>query len=145
MIKENSICKSQFVGYFCAKNNSAIENNFILPIIEKFFVAREIKEFKSIKQNAEFTDLDFDQKNFADFFPHFYEFIVDGIYKNGNNFEIPVTYCITLDKENCPKICKKTEIYYDEVFLFDTPVFYFIYVDIKEIFSFLRANQLSNY
>ena len=138
MIETNSKAKSQFVGYFGVKNVEKIERNLILPTVEKFFDARNIQTFKSIDESAAFADLDFNRKNFDDFFTHFYEFIVDGIYKNGDNVEIPVTYCITLDEQNCSKTCDKTQIRYDEILLFDTPVFYFIYVDVKEVFKYLR-------
>jgi hypothetical protein len=141
MIETNSKSKSQFVGYLGVKNVEKIKRDFILPTVEKFFSAREITDFKSIDESAAFADLDFDRKNFADFFAHFYEFIVDGIHKNGDNVEIPVTYCITLDETNCSKICEQTQIRYDEILLFDTPVFYFIYVDVKNVFSCLRQNS----
>lgn len=138
MIETNSKSKSQFVGYFGVKNVEKIERNLILPTVKKFFDARKITKFKSIDESAAFADLDFDRKNFDDFFAHFYEFIVDGIHKNGDNVEIPVTYCITLDETNCSKICEQTQIHYDEILLFDTPVFYFIYIDVKDVFSYLR-------
>ncbi|MCI5127550.1 MAG: hypothetical protein D3907_03400, partial [Candidatus Electrothrix sp. AUS3] len=53
----------------------------------------------------------------------------------------PVKYSITLDEKNCPKQCEKTGVFYDEILLYKKPVFYFIYLDIKEIFSFLRKRQ----
>ena len=142
MIETNSKSKSQFVGYFGVKNVEKIERDLILPTIEKFFNARQITNFKAIQNEAAFADLDFQSKNFDNFFEHFYEFIVDGIHKNlDGKIEIPVTYCITLDETNCSKICDQTQIRYDEILLFDTPVFYFIYVGVKDIFSCLRQNS----
>lgn len=141
MIEKNSKSKSQFVGYFGVKNSEKIERDLIYPQVKNFFSVHDITDFKLINENAEFADLDFDRKNFDDFFTHFYEFIVDEIHKNiDGQVEIPVTYCITLDETNCSQICEKTGIRYDEILLFDTPVFYFLYIDIKDIFSFLRAN-----
>ena len=140
MIETNSKAKSQFVGYFGVKNVEKIERDLILPAVNKFFAARNIQTFKSIDESAAISDLDFDRKNFDDFFAHFYEFIVDGIHKNGDNVEIPVTYCITLDETNCSKTCEQTQIRYDEILLFDTPVFYFIYIDAKDVFSCLKNN-----
>jgi hypothetical protein len=141
MIETNSKAKSQFVGYFGVKNFEKIERNLILPTVQKFFAARNIQTFKPIDESAAISDLDFDRKNFADFFGHFYEFIVDGIHKKGDKVKIPVTYCITLDETNCSKICEQTQIRYDEILLFDTPVFYFIYFDVKAVFSCLRQNS----
>ena len=141
MIETNSKAKSQFVGYFGVKNVEKIERDLIKPLVDKFFDARNIQTFKSIDESAAISDLDFDRKNFDDFFAHFYEFIVDGIHKNGDNVEIPVTYCITLDETNCSKTCEQTQIRYDEILLFDTPVFYFIYIDVKDVFSCLKNNS----
>ena len=138
MIETNSKAKSHFVGYFGVKNVEKIERDLILPTVQKFFAPRNIQSFKAIDESAAFSDLDFDRKNFDNFFEHFYDYIVDGIHKNGDNIEIPVTYCITLDETNCSKICDKTQIRYDEILLFDAPVFYFIYVDVKAVFSCLR-------
>lgn len=141
MIETNSKSKSQFVGYFGVKNVEKIERDLIFPMVKKFFAARNIQTFKPIDASAAISDLDFQTKNFDDFFAHFYEFIVDGIHKNGDNVEIPVTYCITLDETNCSKTCDKTQIRYDEILLFDTPVFYFIFVDVKDVFSCLRGES----
>lgn len=145
MIETNSKSKSQFVGYFGVKNVEKIERNLIFPTVEKFFNTRKITNFKAIQNEAAFADLDFQSKNFDKFFEHFYEFIVDGIHKNSEGkIEIPVTYCITLDETNCSKICEQTQIRYDEILLFDTPVFYFIFIDVKEIFACLRDERHAN-
>jgi hypothetical protein len=64
--------------------------------------------------------------------------ILNDIHKNDNEIKIPVTYGITLDKQNCPKECDKTGVFYDKILLYDKPVFYFIYINIEDIFKFLR-------
>ena len=138
MIELNTKSKSLFVGYLGVTNYEKIQQKLILPTIEKFFVERKITEFKSIEESAAFTDLDFKRENFDNFFSHFYESIVDQIYKKGDSVEIPVTYCITLDEHNCSKKCLKTQIRYDEILLFDNPIFYFIFIDVKDIFLCLR-------
>ncbi len=139
MIETKPAAKSNFVGYLGVKNYPQVEQNLIFPLVEKFFVAREITDFKPIDEKAGFADLDFQRKNFADFFAHFYEFIVDGIHKKDGKVEIPVRYCITLDETNCSKTCEKTGIRYDEILLFDQPVFYFLFVDVKDVFARLRG------
>jgi hypothetical protein len=131
--------RSQFVGYFSIKNFKKIECDLILPTVQKFFMARNIQSFKPIDEYSAFADLDFDSKNFSEFFTHFYDFIIDDIHKNEDHIVVPVTYCITLDETNCLKICDQTQTRYDEILLFDTPVFYFIFVDVKDIFSCLRS------
>lgn len=138
MIEEKTIAKSNFVGYLGIKDYSQVEQQLILPRVTEFFTARDITDFKPIDEKAGFSDLDFNRKNFDDFFGHFYDFIVDGIHKTNGKVEIPVTYCITLDETNCSKTCEITKIRYDEILLYNQPVFYFIYIDIKEVFACLR-------
>jgi hypothetical protein len=146
MIETNSKSKSQFVGYFGVKNVEKIERDLIQPLVDRFFDVRNIQKQnrKEIQSEGVFADRDFldksKDKNKSFFSEYFYDYIVDGIHKNADGkIEIPVTYCITLDKTNCKEEpCDKTKIYYDEILLFDTPVFYFIYVDVKDVFSCLR-------
>lgn len=144
MIETNSKAKSQFVGYFGVKNVEKIEHDLIEPLVNRFFDVRNIQKQnrKEIQSEGIFADRDFldksKDKNKSFFSEYFYNYVVDGIHKNSDNVEIPVTYCITLDETNCSKICDKTQIRYDEILLFDAPVFYFIYVDVKEVFKHLR-------
>jgi hypothetical protein len=140
MIENNSNANSNFVGYLGIKNYSKVEQNFILPLVYKFFYSKNIIEFKAIKSQASFADIDFQRENFENFFAHFYENIVNDIYNLNGEIIIPVTYCITLDKENCSQQCDITGIWYDEILLHNQPVFYFIYIDIQEIFNFLRTH-----
>lgn len=147
MIETNSKSKSQFVGYFGVKNVEKIKHDLIEPLVDRFFDIRNIPKNnrKEIEAEGIFADRDFidtsKDKNKSFFSEYFYDFVVDGIHKNGDNVEIPVTYCITLDKQNCEKFCEQTQIRYDEILLFNTPVFYFIYIDVKDVFSCLRQNS----
>lgn len=138
MIEIKSQIKSHFVGYLGVKNYSQIEQNLILPTVRKFFDVRGIQVFKSIDEQAAISDLDFNRKKFDDFFAHFYDFIVADIHKNGDNVEAIIKYCITLDVTNCSKICEKSQIRYDEILIFNQPIFYFIYIDVRDIFTCLR-------
>jgi hypothetical protein len=138
MLETKLTAKSNFVAYLGIKNCEKIDEKLIQPAVKRFFAAQEITNFKPIEESASFADLDFDRKNFGDFFGHFYDFIVDGIHKTNGKVEIPITYCITLDETNCSKTCETTKIRYDEILLYDQPVFYFIYIDINEIFACLR-------
>lgn len=146
MIETNSKAKSQFVGYFGVKNYAQIKKNLIEPKVKDFFDVRNIQNPKEIEAEGIFADKDFLDTCKPFMNPFFYEFIVDGIHKNSDGkIEIPVTYCITLDETNCSKICEQTQIRYDEILLFDTPVFYFIYLDIKVIFSCLKNQNNETY
>ena len=140
MIETKSEAKGNFVGYLGIKNYSQIKRNLILPTVQNFFDAQEIQNFKAIDEHAGFADLDFNRNNFSDFFANFYDFIVNDIQSvGGGEFPLTITYCVTLDETNCSKTCEKTKIRYDEILLYKKPVFYFIYVDIKDVFACLRA------
>ncbi|MCK5697287.1 MAG: hypothetical protein KAI02_03940 [Gammaproteobacteria bacterium] len=141
MILEKKNIKSNFVAYLSIKNNKKVNEKFILPLVNNFFKHKKINNFKEISENYEISDEDFKYKNFDDFFSYFYENIMEDISKNNNEIEITVKYCITLDKQNCLKKCNSTGIFYDEILLYNQPVFYFIYIDINDVFSFLRQQN----
>lgn len=140
MIEEKSKSKSDFVAYLGIKHYEKVNEGLILPKIKEFFNVRNITCYKAINELACISDLDFKNANFPNFFPHLYDFIVDEIHKKNDKIEIVITYCITLDETNCSKTCDKTGIRYDELLLYKEPVFYFIYIDIKDIFSFLKKD-----
>ncbi len=141
MISENTEAKSDFVAFLSLKENKKVNEQLIKPLVNKFFHSQDINDFKSLADNADISDEDFKSKNFKDFFTYFYKYIVNDIHKNNDEIEIPVTYCITFDKQNCEKKCEKTGVFYDVLFLYNEPVFYFIYIDIKEVFTCLRKQN----
>ncbi|MCI5165737.1 MAG: hypothetical protein D3903_06485 [Candidatus Electrothrix sp. GM3_4] len=139
MINKNQGALSSFVVYFGVKNNEKI-NEFIKPRIQDFFKAKKIEKYKAVQENSEISSLDFKKVKIC----YFYDFILDEIAKDQEQKVVfPVKYSITLDEKNCPKKCEKTGIFYDEILLNKKPIFYFIYLDIKEIFSFLRDQKAS--
>ncbi|WP_417914832.1 hypothetical protein [Candidatus Electronema sp. JM] len=140
MIKENTEAISCYAACLQLKDSERIKEKFIKPIVERFFVARSISinNCKEIDSNSEISDKDFN-KHGVDYF---YEKIFDDIKKTKEGkIDFSVKYCITLDKTNCGKTCDKTGIRYDEILLNTQPVFYFIYISIEEIFSFLREES----
>ena len=138
MISKKKEAKSNFTAYLSIKDNEKINNQLVMRLVNKFFYNKGVSNFKGLPENSDISDKDLKPKNFKDFFTYFYEYIVNDIYKNNGKIEVPVTYCITLDKENCSKKCEKTGIFYDEIFLYKQPVFYFIYINIEDIFKCLR-------
>jgi hypothetical protein len=137
MINNNRKAQSQFVTYLSVKNNSII-NEEILEIIKPFFTQHKIINFESIAENSEISDMDFKSVEFS----YFYEIVFYDIGKSKNDaINIATKYCITIDKDNCSKFCEKTNIHYDEISLYNQPVFYFIYIDVKDILKFLRKNK----
>jgi hypothetical protein len=144
MINQIQEAASPFVVYFGVKNNKKINEEFILPLIRAFFRAKKIEnpeKPEAVQVNAEISDLDFKEQEIS----YFYDSILGEISKNKEREVVfPVKYSITLDKENCPKECEKTGLFYDEILLYKKPIFYFIHLDIKDIFSFLREHPVEN-
>lgn len=136
MVSENKKAQSEFSTYLSVKNNERLNKELIEPLVDDFFRERDIVNYQSIIENADISDLDYSKKD--KFFEYLYSYIFSDIHKKDGKVEVVTKYCITLDKENCSQKCKQTEIFYDEFLLYDQPVFYFIYVDIKDVFKFLR-------
>ena len=135
MISEKQDVQSQFVTYLSVKDNTKINKKLIEPKVKKFFDAKNISRYKPVFKNKEISDLDFKTIEFS----YFYDVIFYDFTKNkDSNIEIPVKYCITLDETNCSKTCDITGIRYDEMLLYNQPVFYFIYIDIKDVFDCLK-------
>ncbi|MCI5189419.1 MAG: hypothetical protein D3905_06405 [Candidatus Electrothrix sp. AS4_5] len=140
MISKNEEGVSPFVVYFGVKNNEQINKKLLTPLIQDFFNARKVEKYEPVQKNLDISDLDFPKVKFS----YFYDVILDEIGKNQEQkIVFPVKYSITLDEKNCPRKCEKTGISYDEILLYKKPIFYFIYFDIKEIFSFLRGQKAS--
>ncbi|CAK8715708.1 hypothetical protein GCAAIG_05110 [Candidatus Electronema halotolerans] len=140
MISENKESASCYVAYLQLKDSEKIKNELIVPKVQEFFRQRNInyEDCKEIRANKDISDLDFEKQGIDYFYENIFYDISKG--KNGE-IELSVKYCITLDKTNCTKQCSKTSIYYDEILLSKTPVFYFIYISIDEIFAFLRTGS----
>jgi hypothetical protein len=138
MISQKLKVQSHFVTYISVKDNSKINDKLTSEVAE-FFQEKNITQYKSIAENSEISDVDFKKVEFS----YFYDVIFYDVVKNKEGkIEIPVKYCITLDETNCSKTCETTKIRYDEILLYNQPVFYFIYIDIKEIFACLRKFNL---
>jgi hypothetical protein len=103
LIETNSKSKSQFVGYLGVKNVEKIERDLILPLVQKFFAARNIQSFKPIDESA--AILDFDRKNFDDFFAHFYEFRVKKRWLRPDLVFQDLNYTVIFDWKYMDKSC----------------------------------------
>jgi hypothetical protein len=136
MIDQNNDFISNAVINLSSKISNHINKSLIEPMVEKFFAAQGIKKYSSIKNSDVISDLDFKS---IDFF-RFYEIILADIKKTDATIEITTKYHVTIDKKSCETLCNKSNIYFDKITLGDTPIFYFIYIDVNEIMSFVRAS-----
>lgn len=143
MIQEQPEVISYYVPYlsFNKKASDVINNKFITPKIDRFFVARRIAKgkYKPIDVTKYISDLDFKTVSFS----YFYENILADITKKQSGEILhTVKYGITFDEEVTHKICEETKTKYDEILLNKKPIFYFIYFDLKEIIIFLREEKM---
>ena len=140
MLNHNEHALSRFVSYLSIKENERVNKLLVEPLVKSFFESRGLYNYKPIAANAAISDLDFKKEKID--FSYFYSHVFNDITKNKGKPELTVKYCITLDQKNCSQKCEKTNIFYDEISLNKQPVFYFIYLDINEIFGFLREQKL---
>lgn len=148
MIQEQTEAISSSVPYlyFRKEINQSINDYFIKPKVEQFFKVPDRDKYQSHPIDAEkyISDLDFKEVEFS----YFYQEILFDIKKDDSENKIihEVKYCITLDEKVTNKTCEITKIKYDEIVLNKKPIFYFIYIDFKEIMDFVRnkKNSASN-
>lgn len=137
MIKKNDELISNFVALMSFKSSDEINNKFIIPKVDLFFKSIGISDYKCIYDNSRHISyLDFKS---VDFF-YFYDNILNDIRKSGDTVINTIKYCITFDRECCKKVCDITGTFYDVIALHKKPIMYFIYIDINEIFNFIKNN-----
>lgn len=141
MIFDQKDLQSDFVAFLSLKNNEKVNDELVMPLVERFFNFKNVSDFKEIDKNSYISDEDLKYENFSGFFEYFYKHVVFDIHKNITDVDVIVKYCITFDKKTCSKKCKGTGVLYDEIVLYEKPVFYFIYISIDDIFSFLRKSN----
>jgi hypothetical protein len=134
MINKADSASSSFVVYLGAKNNNKINSQLIDPKVRKFFDAKNIKTYREIDAGDAISDLDFKKVEFS----YFYEKILLDIHKTDGNIEVIPKYLVTIDKINCKLVCPQTNMQYDCISLNETPVLFFIYLDLNEILTFMR-------
>ena len=139
MIQEQPEVISSYVPYLSFGKNTPriVTKDFIEPKIQKFFRVRKIEKYDLIDAKKYISDLDFQKVDIS----YFYENILADIEKQSGNVHHTIKYCITFDEEVTKKYCDQANIKYDEILLNQEPIFYFIYVDLKDIMSFLRQQD----
>lgn len=134
MINKADSASSSFVVYLGAKNNNKINSQLIDPMVRKFFDAKNIKTYREIDAGDEISDLDFKKVELS----YFYEKIFFDIHKTDGDIEVIPKYLVTIDEVNCKLVCPQTNMQYDCISLNETPVLFFIYLDLNEILTFMR-------
>ncbi len=120
--------------------NSSIKKNIyesiITPKIKLFFEKKDIILFEEIPYEKYISDLDF--KIFE--FSYFYEQIFNDIKKNeAGDITFTTKFCITFDKTSCLNRCDYSNLFFESINAFNQPILFFIYIDIQEIYDFVRT------
>jgi hypothetical protein len=113
-----------------------INNNYILPIVSRFFKAKAIKNYSLLENIDLFNDLDYNSYPFD----HFYEVVLGDICRLDNGLiSFSKKYAISFDKFFCNKKCDISHTYYNNLLLSNEPVLYFIYVDFEDLMTHIRS------
>lgn len=137
-LPEDGISSSCFPYLGFPMNIAARVNSKILEKVDFFFSKKNIDSYEGIEVMKYISDLDFSSSKRVKF-DYFYENILDEIEINEERkSSIKVKYLITIDKKSCPTFCEKSETYYNEMLLFNQPIFYFIFVSVEEIMDHVR-------
>lgn len=143
MIQQQTDSISSYVPYlsFGKDTHQVVNEQFIKPKVKKFFAARQITYYQPLKLECYISDKDYkDYKTLT--FECIYDCVLAEIRKelSTGKVSLPVKYEITLDEQVTSKTCRDTQIKYDEILLNNSPILYFIYIDLKELLSFVREN-----
>jgi hypothetical protein len=118
-----------------------IENKFLKPKIDNFFFHKNIKNYQLINTSKLPVVLDFNLFSME----YYYDLFFSDIKKVNGEIIFNIKYGLTLDEEICKDTCEKTGLKFGEFRLYKKPVFYYIFIDIKDIFSFIKNNINADY
>ncbi len=131
---EYNCMKSDFLLMLSSKKSDYINQCLIKPLVKSFFLSRGVLDFSSLKASDSISDIDFKKIEFS----YYYDIVMRDIHKKQNDIDFSVKYILTVDPESCLSICEKTGVRYDAIYMSCHPILYFIYIDIKDILSFVR-------
>lgn len=137
MIKENDKFKSFHTFEVYTKSEGAfhINQNYILPVVNNFFLQRKIINYTLIENQEIFNDLDFFEYEFE----YFYDFVLSDIKKlEDGSIDFKIKYIISFDKIFCNDFCDVTKTFYKALFIDNYPCLYFIYIDFHDLIKFSR-------
>lgn len=120
-----------------------VDQEYLEPKIELFFHNKNIKEYENL--NYDFSDIEFKNTEVLPF-DVFYTYFFNDIHRkdkanSSSKIIYTIKYLLTFDKENCPILCENTKIFYDVVYLNEESCFYFIHINLVDVFCFLRSND----
>lgn len=130
---------------FDVKTREFLNTYFIGPKINNFLEIRGIT--KQLNDDFLLTDIMFNdiavgQNSRWDIPSYFYDEILASVHRDPVSRKLihEPMYSITFSKDNVSKLCEETQVMYSAINLYDRPVFYYIYIDLQELISFLQTS-----
>ena len=117
--------------------DAIFRKDYLTPRVERFFSIRKITNVVEIAADLSISDADFKQVCMS----YFYETMFGDLAhaRDVRNF---AAYTITYDKALASDFCAESGMSYSRVLLGGAPLFYFLFLDIEDILSFLKTNSL---
>ncbi|MBL7786442.1 MAG: hypothetical protein JNM36_11100 [Chitinophagales bacterium] len=162
-IKHNSPSSvlSQFnpIASLKPKTRKAVNERFILPILESFFANKGgLDNFSALDPDKLTTEIEFVRtENFVK--TYIYKEIINEISKQGKKVEFKPKYVITFDEELAnynPDESRypyntifennkypETKIKYGVIRLGGAPILYYIFIDLQKLIKFIKTKTLS--
>jgi hypothetical protein len=140
-IKHNSPSSvlSQFnpVASLKPKTRKAVNERFILPILESFFANKGgLDRFSELDSDKLKTEIEFVKtQNFVK--TYIYKEIIDEISKQGKKVEFKPKYVITFDRD-LANYGEENNIKYGVIRLGDAPILYYILIDLQQLIKFIK-------
>lgn len=123
---------------FSKAATALLREGIIEPRLGAFFQARDIRDSHEIKASRCVSDLDFTDYQHVTI-KYFYKQLLSSLKKEDGGFG-PIYYTITYDKQLTPLRCEKTGLLYNQLYLGEKPILYYIYFDLQELFDFIRSS-----
>ncbi|GAB4467821.1 MAG: hypothetical protein OHK0029_39920 [Armatimonadaceae bacterium] len=124
---------------FREDSESIIRSEVINPTVNSFFNHRNISYYLELPPEKIIHSSDFDRWEIP--IDYFYDVLLSDFEKS-DDITSYATYCICHDQSITPLFCDVTQVWYSYVSIGDYPIFYYIYVDLKEIQRVLNTYKL---
>ena len=119
-----------------------VNEQFIYPKLKDFFDDKGgIDYYEELDPDKIKTDIEFRQKDSQESYvkSYIYKELINTISKNEDgSINFKPRYDVSLDEELTPETEAKTQIKYGKLKLGQQAILYFIYIDLKDIISFIK-------
>jgi hypothetical protein len=123
------------------KIRTAVNNEFILPILKRFFLSRGgLNNFSELNPDKLRTEIEFENnENFVK--TYIYKEIIDKISKEGEEVKFKPKYVITFDRDLANYAVDENNIKYGVIRLGNASILYYILIDLQELIRFIKKRK----